>query len=173
MYPWAGRTHASSTRSLLSGHRQGLFNDDKEGLLGMRVAHWLESADEKGGIFMDASGRPTRVDQADTTGATGVYLTSEGVRGGAVWGTRGRWCALTGHDADKHEVTIGMMDSPKNPGIPRTGMRGVMDCSLRTRWGAASSIPNSLRSTSPFRRIRRRHFAIGSFCFRVLLARRR
>ena len=34
-----------------------VFNDDKEGLLGMRVAHWLESPEEKGGIFMDASGR--------------------------------------------------------------------------------------------------------------------
>src|SRR6202046_3722045 len=79
---------------------KAVFNDDKEGLLGMRVAHWLESADEKGGIFMDASGRPTKVDAADTTGATGVYLTSEGVKGGAAWATRGRWCTLTGHDTD-------------------------------------------------------------------------
>jgi Methane oxygenase PmoA len=95
-----------------------IFNDDKEGALGMRVAHWLESADEKGGIFMDAAGRPTKVDNADTTGATGVYLTSEGVKGGAVWGTRGRWCILTGNDADKHVVTIGMIDNPENPGYP-------------------------------------------------------
>ena len=96
---------------------KAVFNDDKEGLLGMRVAHWLESADEKGGIFMDANGRPTKVDQVDTTGATGVYLTSEGVQGGAVWGTRGRWCTLTGHDADKHEVTIGMIDNPEESGL--------------------------------------------------------
>ena len=58
----------------------------------MRVARWLESADEKGGIFMDASGRPTKVDSVDTPGATGVYLTSEGVKGEAAWATRGRWC---------------------------------------------------------------------------------
>jgi hypothetical protein len=62
-----------------------VFNDDKEGVLGMRVAHWLESADEKGGIFMDANGRPTKVASLDTTGATGVYLTSEGVKGRSVW----------------------------------------------------------------------------------------
>jgi hypothetical protein len=95
-----------------------VFNDDKEGVLGMRVAHWLESADEKGGIFMDANGRPTKVDSVDTTGATGVYLTSEGVKGGAVWSTRGRWCILTGNDPAKHVVTIGMIDNPNNPGYP-------------------------------------------------------
>jgi hypothetical protein len=43
-----------------------VFNDDKEGLIGMRVAHWMESPEEKGGIFMDASGRPTKVAEADT-----------------------------------------------------------------------------------------------------------
>jgi Methane oxygenase PmoA len=95
-----------------------VFNDDKEGLLGMRVAHWLESADEKGGIFMDASGKPTKVDSADTAGATGVYLTSEGVKGGAAWGTRGRWCTLTGTNPEGHTVTIAIIDQPKNPGFP-------------------------------------------------------
>src|SRR5258708_8191925 len=38
-----------------------VFNDDKEGVLGMRVAHWLESAEEERGIFIDANGRPTNV----------------------------------------------------------------------------------------------------------------
>ncbi len=68
---------------------RAVFNDDKEGVLGIRVAHWLESPDEKGGVFLDASGRPTKVAAADTTDATGVYLTSEGVKGGAVWSTTG------------------------------------------------------------------------------------
>jgi hypothetical protein len=96
---------------------RAVFNDDKEGLLGMRVAHWLESPDEKGGVFLDAKGRPTKVDSADTSGATGVYLTSEGVKGGAVWSTRGKWCTLTGHTGD-HTVTIAILDHPKNPGYP-------------------------------------------------------
>ena len=42
-----------------------VFNDDKEGLLGMRVARWLESADEKGGTFTDANGRTTKVPAPD------------------------------------------------------------------------------------------------------------
>jgi hypothetical protein len=94
-----------------------VFHDDKEGLLGMRVAHWLESPEEKGGVFMDASGRPTKVDATDTSGVTGEYHTSEGIKGEAVWATRGRWCSLTGHTHD-HTVTIAIFDHPKNAGYP-------------------------------------------------------
>jgi hypothetical protein len=94
-----------------------VFNDDKEGVLGIRVAHWLESPDEKGGVFLDANGRPTQVAAVDTHEATGVYLTSEGIKGGAAWGTRGKWCSLTGHTGD-HTVTIAILDHPKNPGYP-------------------------------------------------------
>ena len=64
-----------------------VFKDAKDGLLGLRVASWLESPEEKGGIFMDASGNPTKVDAAPVgvpNPATGEYLTSEGIRGNAV-----------------------------------------------------------------------------------------
>jgi hypothetical protein len=96
---------------------RAVFNDDKEGMLGMRVAHFLESADEKGGMFLDASGRPTKVENVDTAGATGVYLTSEGKQGGAAWGTRGRWCILTGKTGEQ-PVTVAIFDHPGNPGYP-------------------------------------------------------
>jgi Family of unknown function (DUF6807) len=95
-----------------------VFNDDKDGLLGLRVASWLESPDEKGGIFLDSSGHPTKVAAAPNSDATGVYLTSEGIKGGAAWGTRGKWCSLTGHDPDHHTVTIVILDHPLNPGYP-------------------------------------------------------
>jgi hypothetical protein len=99
-----------------------VFKDDKEGLLGMHVARWLESPTEKGGVFTDANGNSTKVDAApaDASGsnpATGVYLTSEGAKGDVAWGTRGNWCALTGHTGS-HTVTIAIFDHPKNPGYP-------------------------------------------------------
>lgn len=93
------------------------FNDDKEGVLGMRVASWLESPEEKSGMFMDASGRPTQTAGASPD-ATGVYLTSEGVEGPKVWATRGRWCTLTGHNAEGHTDSIAILDHPGNPGYP-------------------------------------------------------
>jgi hypothetical protein len=95
-----------------------VFNDDKEGVLGMRVASWLESPEEKGGIFMDANGKPTKVDAVPNSTATGVYQTSAGIKGPAVWATRGRWCTLTGHDPAGHEVSIAIIDRPGNPGYP-------------------------------------------------------
>jgi hypothetical protein len=49
--------------------------------------------------------------------ATGVYLTSEGKKGDEAWGTRGRWCSLTGHSGD-HTATIAIFDHPKNPNYP-------------------------------------------------------
>jgi hypothetical protein len=99
-----------------------VFKDAKDGLLGLRVASWLESPTEKGGIFLDASGHPTKVDAAPANAAnpaTGVYLTSEGVQGDAVWSTRGRWCTLTGHTGS-HTVAVGLLDNPANPGYPTT-----------------------------------------------------
>lgn len=94
-----------------------IFHDDKEGVLGIRVAHFLESPTEKGGTFADASGRPTKV-EGNTAGATGIYRTSEGVEGDAVWSTRGKWCELTGHTPDGHTETIAIFDHTGNPGFP-------------------------------------------------------
>jgi hypothetical protein len=94
-----------------------VFHDDKEGVLGIRVAHFLESPTEKGGTFADASGRPTKV-EGNTVGATGVYLTSEGKEGDAVWSTRGKWCKLTGTTTDGHTETIAIFDHTGNPNYP-------------------------------------------------------
>lgn len=98
--------------------KNAVFHDDKEGLLGIRVARWLESANEKGGVFTDANGSATKVDGASGAGATGVYTSSEGKTGDDVWGTRGRWCTLTGHNAAGQVATIAILDYPKNPGAP-------------------------------------------------------
>jgi hypothetical protein len=102
---------------MLTALDRAVFHDDKEGVLGLRVASWLESPDEKGGEFRDASGKVTKVQGGGSPGASGVYLTSEGVTGGAAWGTRGRWCSLTGHTGD-HTVSVAILDHPGNPGYP-------------------------------------------------------
>jgi len=118
-YIFKRRAHARVIDQIvtLKALDRAVFHDDKEGVLGLRVASWLESPDEKGGVFMDASGKPTQVQAGASPGASGVYLTSEGVRGGAAWGTRGRWCLLTGH-TDDHTVTLAILDHPDNPGYP-------------------------------------------------------
>jgi hypothetical protein len=93
------------------------FTDDKEGVIGMRVARSLEHPSNKPEVFTDASGKTTNVPKLDNTGVTGQYLSSEGIKGEAVWGTRGRWMILTG-TVDGEAVTLAILDHPKNPGYP-------------------------------------------------------
>jgi hypothetical protein len=95
-----------------------VFRDEKDGLLGLRVASWLESPTAKDGVFADAHGVVTKV-AAASPDATGVYLTSEGIQGDAAWSTRGRWCSLTGHTGP-HTDSIVIFDHPANPGYPTT-----------------------------------------------------
>jgi hypothetical protein len=95
-----------------------VFNDEKDGMLGLRVASWLESPTATDRTFTDSNGTATKVGAASPD-ATGVYLTSEGKQGDAAWGTRGAWCALTGHTGS-HTATIAIFDQPENPGYPTT-----------------------------------------------------
>lgn len=94
-----------------------LFADQKDGMLGLRVVRALEIPSDKPEVFTDASGRATTVAKLDNTGVNGTYLTSEGKKGDAAWGTRGRWCSLSGRVGEE-PVSITVLDHPANPGFP-------------------------------------------------------
>jgi hypothetical protein len=93
------------------------LTDNKEGLLGLRVARSLEHPSKEARTFLDGQGRATKVEPSRAGVASGRYLTSEGVEGEAVWGTRARWTLLAG-DADGGAVTVAILDHPQNPGFP-------------------------------------------------------
>lgn len=93
------------------------FHDNKEGVIGIRVARQLEQPSDKPEVFTDASGKATAVPKLDNTGVTGNYRSSEGKTGDAVWGTRGKWTMLTGK-IDQENITLAILDHPKNPGYP-------------------------------------------------------
>jgi len=83
----------------------------------MRVRRELEQPSKEPLVFTDASGKPTAVAKLDNTGVSGEYLSSEGMKGDAVWGTRGRWTMLTGTVA-QNPITLAILDHPKNVGYP-------------------------------------------------------
>ena len=64
--------------TLTAQDKKVVFNDSKEGALGIRVARKLEEPADKPEIFTDANGVPTKVAVLDNTGVSGVYLSSEG-----------------------------------------------------------------------------------------------
>lgn len=87
--------------TLTALHERVTFDDNKEGLLGLRVARALEhpSADSA------------------QAGRTGRYTSRTGETGDGVWGTRSAWAMLTGI-VDGEPVTVAILDHPKNPGFP-------------------------------------------------------
>ena len=93
------------------------FNDNKEGVLGIRVARSLEHPSMTPERYTDASGNVTAVAKLDTAGVHGHYLSSEGKQGDDVWGTRGKWTMLHG-DVNGAPVTLAILDHPKNWGYP-------------------------------------------------------
>ena len=93
------------------------FHDNKEGVIGMRVARELEQPSDKAEVFTDASGKATAVPKLDNTGVSGRYTSSEGKTGDDVWGTRGRWTMLAGRIGSE-DITLALLDHPGNPGYP-------------------------------------------------------
>jgi len=103
--------------TLTAREKRVVFRDNKEGVIGMRVARGLEQPSTTPEVFTDASGKPTKVPVLDNAGVTGQYTSSEGLKGDAVWGTRGRWTMLQG-TVDSEHVTIAILDHPSNPNFP-------------------------------------------------------
>lgn len=93
------------------------FKDNKEGMLGVRVARSLELPTEEALVFTDSHGNPTETEILDNTGVNGNYLSSEGLQGNDVWGTRARWVDLYSTINDE-PVGLTIIDHPKNVGYP-------------------------------------------------------
>ena len=94
-----------------------LFQDAKDGLLGLRVAHELELPSREKRQYIDGNGNITDVQASQDNRASGNYLTSEGRQGDSAWGTRAAWCMLYGK-INRDSVSIVLMDHPSNPGYP-------------------------------------------------------
>jgi hypothetical protein len=112
-----GRRVVDRISTLTALDKPVVFKDDKEGMFGLRVRRELEQPSTDSVTFTDASGRPTTVKAMDNTGVSGLYRSSEGKTGDAVWGTRGRWAMLTGK-VSQEAITLVMFDHPQNVGFP-------------------------------------------------------
>lgn len=112
-----GQTRIIDRITKLTAQKEVLFKDNKEGTIGIRVARELELPSDEPMIFTDASGNPTDVPAMNNEGVTGMYYSSEGVKGDTVWGTRARWMNLTG-TIENEDVELIIMDNPDNVGFP-------------------------------------------------------
>jgi hypothetical protein len=94
-----------------------IFNDAKDGMLGLRLAHELQIPATEDQQFTDNKGNITLVKAGADHVANGNYITSAGKTGNDAWSTRGTWCkvfAKMGADS----VSIAIIDHRKNPNYP-------------------------------------------------------
>jgi len=94
-----------------------IFNDSKEGMFAMRVDRAFEMPSNESLIFTDSQGNPTTVKKTDNQGVSGMYFSSNGLKGDAVWGTRNDWVMLQGKKNDT-VISMAIFDNPANPGYP-------------------------------------------------------
>ena len=117
VFSQVGNTRIIDRTTRLEAEEDILFKDNKEGMLGIRVTRALELPSDRPEIFTDAEGNPTKVKVLNNDGVSGDYLSSEGITGGAVWGTRATWMRLAGKIGDT-DVAVVIIDHPDNPGYP-------------------------------------------------------
>jgi hypothetical protein len=103
--------------TLTAGDTAVLFKDTKEGMFGIRVSRQLELPSKEPVILLDADKNPSQEKDSLNKDVTGNYISSEGVSGEAVWGTRARWMNLSGIIGNE-KISVVICDHPKNPGYP-------------------------------------------------------
>jgi hypothetical protein len=93
-----------------------LFKDVKDGMIAIRVARELELPSKEATSFLDDKGNLTKVPPSGSD-VSGMYYASNGLTGDSVWSSKGPWAMLTGKKGGQ-EITIGLIDHPKNVGFP-------------------------------------------------------
>jgi hypothetical protein len=93
------------------------FKDNKEGMIAIRVARSLEHPDTKPILLSDAEGKAINEPVLDNEGVVGQYLSSEGIKGIDVWGTRAKWISLSGA-VNSEKISVTIFDHPQNIGYP-------------------------------------------------------
>ncbi len=112
-----GNQRVIERTTTLKANIDATFNDAKDGMLGLRLAHDLQMPATEDQKFTDDKGNVTIVKAGDDKIANGNYLTSAGKTGNDAWSTRGVWCKVYGKmGADSVSITI--IDHPKNPNYP-------------------------------------------------------
>lgn len=93
-----------------------VFKDVKDGMFAIRVARELELPSKEKSSFVDNVGNVTEVAPSGND-VTGMYYSSNGLKGDSVWSSKGKWVMLTGKK-DGKDITIGIFDHPLNVGYP-------------------------------------------------------
>ncbi|MEO8404507.1 MAG: PmoA family protein [Chitinophagaceae bacterium] len=118
-YTFSGNDHQRfiDRETILTAVKDVSFNDAKDGMLGLRLAHELQIPAMKDQKFTDDKGNVTTVKASADNIANGNYITSEGKQGDSAWSTRAAWCKVYGK-MKNDSISIAIIDRPSNPNYP-------------------------------------------------------
>lgn len=94
-----------------------IFKDEKDALMGLRVARELELPVEGKERFVLPDGSISEPRPNDITEVTGNYRNSESIIGEAVWGKKATWVCLDGKINGK-DISVAIIDHPRNVEYP-------------------------------------------------------
>lgn len=94
-----------------------VFKDEKDALMGLRVARELELPVEGKDRFVLADGSTSESIPNEISKVTGNYRNSESIIGEAVWGKKATWVCLDGKINGK-DISVAIIDHPKNVEYP-------------------------------------------------------
>lgn len=103
--------------TVLKAVQDATFNDAKDGLLGLRLAHELQMPATEDQKFTDNKGNVTIVKAGTDHIPNGNYITSAGKKGNDAWSSRGVWCKVYGK-MRKDSMSISIIDHPGNVNYP-------------------------------------------------------
>jgi hypothetical protein len=102
---------------LTAGEKEVVMPDTKEGMFGIRVARQLELPSVGDAVLLNADGTTSKVKDTLNIGISGNYISSEGITGEEVWGTRAKWMNLSGSIGEE-KISLIICDHPQNPNYP-------------------------------------------------------
>ena len=115
-----GKTRRIDRETRLTANGETVvFGDNKEGLFAIHLTRELQQENQFPVKITDEKGN---ISEAKTNeNLTGIYLNSEGLTGEKIWGTLGKWASVSGKIGSE-EVTVAVLDSPKNHNFPSVMM---------------------------------------------------
>ncbi|MCR4860009.1 MAG: PmoA family protein [Bacteroidales bacterium] len=104
-------------KAVLTAVEPVLFNENKEGMLGLRVDRAFQKPSNRPERYTDANGIVTEVAVVNNEGICGEYVNSLGDKGDDVWSKRAEWTMLNG-TKEGDDISILIIDSKDNPNFP-------------------------------------------------------
>lgn len=91
------------------------FGDNKEGLFALHLSRELQQPSQTPEKITDEKGNISET--TDHSTVTGEYFNSENVKGDKIWGTIGKWAAVSGK-INAENISVAVFDHPKNYNYP-------------------------------------------------------